>query len=168
MLSWEEGSTIFQVLERIVHFLLLLFPSSHSLLNYRISLCPSYSTFTAQCPNWPLYTKSNVLFLLLISSTFSPFFNISPLLLKYFIYHASRYPTLLFIFFLKLLLKYSWFTMLCQFLLYDKVTQSYIYIHCFSYIIFHPVLSQDTECNFLLCTVGPNFLSTLNLIVCVY
>ena len=99
VLSWEEGSTIFQVLERIVHFLLLLFPSSHSLLNYRISLCPSYSTFTAQCPNWPLYTKSNVPFLLLISSTFSPFFNISPLLLKYFIYHASRYPTLLFIFF---------------------------------------------------------------------
>ena len=27
------------------------------------------------------------------------------------------------------LLKYSWVTMLCQFLLYSKVTQSYIYIH---------------------------------------
>ena len=27
------------------------------------------------------------------------------------------------------LLKYSWFTMLCQFLLYSKVTQSHIYTH---------------------------------------
>ena len=41
-------------------------------------------------------------------------------------------------------LKYSWFTVLCQFLLYSKVTQSYIYIHSFSYIVFHHVLSQET------------------------
>jgi len=31
----------------------------------------------------------------------------------------------------------SWFTMFCQFPLYSKATQSYIYTHSFSYIIFH-------------------------------
>ena len=31
-------------------------------------------------------------------------------------------------------LKYSWFTMLCKFLLYSKVTQSFIYIHIWLYI----------------------------------
>ena len=40
----------------------------------------------------------------------------------------------------------SWFTMLCQFLLYSKVTQSHVctYIHTFSlpYIIFHHGLFQ--------------------------
>ena len=35
------------------------------------------------------------------------------------------------------LLKYSWFTELCQFLLYSIVTQSYICIHSFSHTIFH-------------------------------
>ena len=34
-----------------------------------------------------------------------------------------------YILFLNFLLKYSWFTMLCQFLLYSNVTQSYTYIH---------------------------------------
>ena len=45
--------------------------------------------------------------------------------------------------FLLLLLKNSWFMILCPFLLYSKVTQSYIYIHYFSHIIFHHVLSQE-------------------------
>ena len=40
------------------------------------------------------------------------------------------------------LLKYIWITVLCQFLLYSKATQSYIYIHSFSHIIFHHVPSQ--------------------------
>ena len=35
----------------------------------------------------------------------------------------------LFIYFAYLKLEYGWFTLLCQFLLYDKVTQSYIYIY---------------------------------------
>ena len=34
--------------------------------------------------------------------------------------------------------------MLCQFLLYSKVMQSYIYMHSLSYIIFHNNLSQET------------------------
>ena len=34
--------------------------------------------------------------------------------------------------------------MLFQFLLYRRVTQSYIYIHSVSYIIFHHGLSQET------------------------
>ena len=33
-------------------------------------------------------------------------------------------------------LMYSWFTMLCQFLLYSKVTQSYIYTHAYTCIFF--------------------------------
>lgn len=40
------------------------------------------------------------------------------------------------------LLKYSWFTM-CQFLLYSKVAQSYVYIHSFPYVIFHHGLFQE-------------------------
>ena len=51
------------------------------------------------------------------------------------------------------LFKYSWFTMLCQLLLDSKLTQSYI--HSFSYIIFHHVLSQEIEYSFLCYTVGP-------------
>ena len=42
------------------------------------------------------------------------------------------------------LLKYSWFTMLCQFLLYSQVTQLYIHIRSLAYIIFHHVLSWET------------------------
>ena len=37
----------------------------------------------------------------------------------------------------------SWFTLLCQFLLYNKVTQSYI--HSFSHIIFHNGQSQKID-----------------------
>ena len=33
--------------------------------------------------------------------------------------------------------------MFCQFLLYSKVTQSYIYIHSFSHIILHHVVPCD-------------------------
>lgn len=36
--------------------------------------------------------------------------------------------------------KYSWSTVFCQFPLYSKVFQSYIYIHFFPHIIFHRVL----------------------------
>ena len=38
--------------------------------------------------------------------------------------------------FLKFVLKYSWFTMLCYFLLHSKVTQSYIHIYTYVYIPF--------------------------------
>ena len=40
-------------------------------------------------------------------------------------------------------LNYLWFTMPCQCLLYNKVAQSYLYIHNFSHIIPHHVLSQE-------------------------
>ena len=68
----------------------------------------------------------------------------------------------IFLYFLKKLLKCSWFSMLCQFLLYSKVTQSYIYIHSFPHIIFHHVLSQEIGYSFLCCTLGPHCLSILN------
>ena len=55
------------------------------------------------------------------------------------------------------LLKYCWFTMLCQFLLYSKMTQSFICIYTqfthtytiFFYIIFHHGLSQEIGYSFL-------------------
>ena len=36
---------------------------------------------------------------------------------------------------------HGWFTVFCQFLLYSKVTQSYIYIYSFAHIILHHVPS---------------------------
>ena len=66
---------------------------------------------------------------------------------------------------LLLLLKYSWFTMLCQPLLYLKVTLLYTYRHSFLYILFHYGLSQDTAYSSLSYTVGPCCLSILHIIV---
>ena len=80
------------------------------------------------------------------------------------IFGKHNQPTMVFI----LLLEYSLFTVLCQFLLYSTVTQSYIYTRSFSYIIFYHVLSQETGYSFLCCTVGPPCLSILNVIVCIY
>ena len=42
---------------------------------------------------------------------------------------------------------YSWFTMLYKFLLYSKVILLHIYIHSFSYTIFHHGLSQEPGCS---------------------
>ena len=53
------------------------------------------------------------------------------------------------------LLKYNWFTVLCQFLLHSIVTKLYIYMHSFSRNIFHHVPSQETGYSPLHCTVGP-------------
>ena len=47
---------------------------------------------------------------------------------------------------------YSWFTVFCQFLLYSKVTQLYIYIYSFSHITFYHVPSQMTRHSSLCCT----------------
>ena len=59
--------------------------------------------------------------------------------------------------------------MLCQFLLYSVVTQSYIYICSFSHTIFHHVQSQETGYSSLSCTVvRPHCLSILDVIVCTY
>ena len=62
--------------------------------------------------------------------------------------------------------------MLCQFLLYSKVTQSHththIYIHSLSYIIFYHSLSQETENRSLCYIVEPHCLSILNVIVYFY
>ena len=56
--------------------------------------------------------------------------------------------------------------MFSQFLLYSKVTQSYIYIHSFSHIIFLLVLSPETRYNSLCYRVGTYCLSILKVIVC--
>ena len=56
---------------------------------------------------------------------------------------------------------YSRFTMLCQFLLYSKVTQSYIHVHSFSCIIFHHVPSQEMGYSSRCYTVRAQCLSAL-------
>jgi len=66
-----------------------------------------------------------------------------------------------------ILLKYSWFTMLCQFLLYSKVMQLYIYIYILFHILFHYGLPQDIEESSLVCAIGPCCLSILYVIVCI-
>ena len=58
--------------------------------------------------------------------------------------------------------------MLCQFLLYSIVTQSYIYIHSFSQTISHHGLYQEPGYSSPCCTVGPCGLSILNVILCNY
>ena len=57
---------------------------------------------------------------------------------------------------------------LCHFLLCSKMTQAYIYIPFFSYIIFHHGLTQETGCSSLCYTVGPHCSFILNVIVCIY
>ena len=73
---------------------------------------------------------------------------------------------MVFFLFLNFLSEYRWFTVLFQFLLYNIVTQTYIYT--FSHIIFHHHLCQETEYSSLCCTVGAHSLFILNIIVCIY
>ena len=68
-------------------------------------------------------------------------------------------PPLFLFFVILLFFYYSWFTMFCEFLLYNKVTQShahtyihihihiYIYTHSFSFVIFHHVPSHHLSLN---------------------
>ena len=82
---------------------------------------------------------------------------------------SSHVLSHLFIFFFKFfLLEYSWFTILCQFLLHRTVTQSYLFIHSFSHTIFHHGLSQETWHSSLCYTVALHCPSIPNVIVCIY
>ena len=56
---------------------------------------------------------------------------------------------------------------MCQFLLYTKVIQLYIYIHSFSHIIFHHGLSQEIEYSSLCSTTGPHCLSIEQLLAAI-
>ena len=66
--------------------------------------------------------------------------------------------------------------MFCQFLLYSKVTHSYIHIyiytyihtHSFSHILLHHLPSQVTRCSSLCYIAGSHCLSTPNAKVCIY
>ena len=72
--------------------------------------------------------------------------------------HAlCSYSTVLWGFFnfIFLKLKSSWFTVVCQSLLYSRVTQLYTYRHSSFHILFHYGLSQDIEYSSLCYTVGP-------------
>ena len=72
--------------------------------------------------------------------------------------HSNRDIIIIFKIFL---LEYSWFIGLCQFLLYSTVTQSYMYIHPFSRIIFHHVLPQEIG-HSSLCYTVPQWLNGKN------
>ena len=59
--------------------------------------------------------------------------------------------------------------MFFQFLLYSKVTQSYVYKYSFlSHTIIRHVPTQETGNSSLCCTIGPHYLSIPNAIVCIY
>ena len=62
---------------------------------------------------------------------------------------------------------YSWFTVLCQFLLYSIVTQPYIYTYFFL-ILSSIMVYSETGYSSLCYTEGPHCLSILNEIVCIY
>ena len=64
--------------------------------------------------------------------------------------------------------KYSWFTMLCRFLLCNIVTHSYLDMCYFSHMIFHHGASQEIGHSSPCRTAGPQCLSILNVIVCIY
>ena len=64
-------------------------------------------------------------------------------------------------------MKYSWITMLCESLLYSKVTHLFTYIYILFLILFHYGLSQDIENSSLHYTVGPCCLSILYIVVCI-
>ena len=53
------------------------------------------------------------------------------------------------------------------FLLYSEGTQSHLFIHYFSLLMFHCVLSKETEYSSLCYSVGPHCLSILNVSVCI-
>ena len=63
---------------------------------------------------------------------------------------------------------YSWVTVFCQFLLYSKVTQSYIYRYSLSHLILHHGPSQVTIYSSLSYTAGSHCLSISNAIICIY
>ena len=76
------------------------------------------------------------------------------------------------VFIFTFLLYYSWFTTLCQFLLYSIVlisaVQSYAYIHSFSSYYFLSCYITKIGSSSLCCTVGPRCLSILNVVVYIY
>ena len=49
-----------------------------------------------------------------------------------------------------------------------KMTQTHIYIHYFFNTVLHHVLTQGTRHRSLCWTIGPHYLSILNVIVCIY
>ena len=57
-------------------------------------------------------------------------------------------------------LEYSWSTVLCQFLLHSKVTQSNMCIHSFSHTVFQSEIGYSSLC----CAVGPHCLPILNVV----
>ena len=68
-------------------------------------------------------------------------------------------------------LLYNLFKVLCQSLLYSKVTQLYIYIYIYILFLYsfpNYSLSQDTEYSSWCYALAPCFLSILNVIVCSY
>lgn len=84
-------------------------------------------------------------------------------LVSFFLSFGNRFYLFILIF-----KNYSRFTMSCQFVLYSRVTHSSIYMHSFSFIIFHYGPSQEIVYSSLQYTLGPQCLSIVNVIGCTY
>ena len=143
-LSWKQISRTMRVIKHTKEetSLIELFQAfiSHSLLQ------PKFPIFIISSPATMFFYTFYICFLsyckLLVSLFHSPILHI--------ICGQIIFSTICFIHVTPLskmviLLKYSCFTMLCQSLLYSKVTQVYTYIHSFFYIIFYYGLSQEIE-----------------------
>ena len=66
------------------------------------------------------------------------------------------------------MLEYSWLTMLCYFQVYRKEIQLYIYMFLFFFQILFPFrLLHNIEQRSLCYTVGPYWLSILNIVACI-
>ena len=79
---------------------------------------------------------------------------------------AQRHSAGELIYIFKILLKYSWFTMLCL-IAAVRPSDSVIHIYILFHILFHYGLSQDIEYSSLCYTVGPCCLSIPYIIVCI-
>jgi len=65
---------------------------------------------------------------------------------------------------------YSWFIMLFQFLLYSKVTHSYIHIYTFFFLNYFSIMIYSKRTDIVPCAIpiGPCCLSILNVTVCIW
>ena len=131
------------------------------------------------CKLWPVVDYKNGHNVLLVSMSLECGFVVPPIKQRrLFLMVLQEWE---FYFLLNFFLKYSWFTMLCQFADFCCTPQwpSHFccvaqwprlntHTHSLSYINLHHGLFQEPGYSSLCYTVGPHCLSILNVIVCIY
>ena len=68
-------------------------------------------------------------------------------------------------YFIFIVLKYNWFTMLCQFILYSKVTQSHTHTHIYTFLFLYYLPPHSIPRDRIQFLAGPHCLSILNVVV---